>query len=240
MTASRNFPAGGVKEPRAVGKLPGRPIPQIKDAQAGGRLRRLLAEAGVVLDVWTRGRRQPVFGASIRSAAFRRARSIRVDGTWATKAYILYWNGPVGDDVLPSHSNITGTTPPNARGFWTDDPCPTDLLPFLPEPCMTVGRAAGQVTPADPVPIAAGMARIDVGPTLNNAFGRPVGAVPRGKNHCPMPDMAAAGLVWNAASLHAGLASAKGDTKGTRMSFAGMKTTRDRDMAIVRLALAGN
>jgi cytochrome c len=66
--------------------------------------------------------------------------------------------------------------------------------------------------------------------------GNAAGAVEGFKYSKPMADMAAGGLVWDDASLHAFLENPKGFMKGTKMSFAGLKKEEDRAAVIAYLA----
>lgn len=82
-------------------------------------------------------------------------------------------------------------------------------------------------------------AKNGVGPMLNGIVESPAGAVEGFKYSKPLIDMAAAGLVWDAASLSAFLENPKGFMKGTKMSFAGLKAEDDRAAVIAYLASIG-
>ncbi|QYK42921.1 MAG: c-type cytochrome [Paracoccaceae bacterium] len=79
-------------------------------------------------------------------------------------------------------------------------------------------------------------ARNGTGPHLNGIVGKAAGSVDKFKYSKPLADMAAAGLVWDAAALDAFLANPKGFMKGTRMSFAGLKSADERAAVIAYLA----
>ena len=82
-------------------------------------------------------------------------------------------------------------------------------------------------------------ARNGVGPALNGIVGQAMAAVEGFTYSGTLADMAAAGGVWDAASLHAFLENPKGFVKGTKMSFAGLKSADDRDAVIAYLATFG-
>ncbi len=70
-----------------------------------------------------------------------------------------------------------------------------------------------------------------VGPILNNIVGHPAGAVEGFKYSKPLLDKAQAGLVWTEDTLASFLAKPKAYIKGTKMSFAGLKS--DADLAAI-------
>lgn len=74
------------------------------------------------------------------------------------------------------------------------------------------------------------------GPQMNGIVGRAAGTVEGFKYSKPLMDMAAAGLVWDEASLHAFLTDPKKFMKGTKMSFAGLKKEEERTAVIAYLA----
>jgi cytochrome c len=74
------------------------------------------------------------------------------------------------------------------------------------------------------------------GPQLNGVVDRAAGLVEGFKYSKPLTEMAAAGLVWDAASLSAFLENPKGFMKGTKMTFAGLKKPEERDAIIAYLA----
>ncbi|WP_434613889.1 c-type cytochrome [Tabrizicola sp. M-4] len=74
------------------------------------------------------------------------------------------------------------------------------------------------------------------GPHLNGVVDRVAGMVDGFKYSKPLTEMAAAGLVWDAASLSAFLENPKGFMKGTKMTFAGLKKPEERDAIIAYLA----
>jgi cytochrome c len=79
-------------------------------------------------------------------------------------------------------------------------------------------------------------AKNGTGPALNGIVDAPAGSAEGFKYSAALQDMAAAGLVWDAASLSAFLENPKGFMKGTKMSFAGLKDPADRDALIAYLA----
>lgn len=114
--------------------------------------------------------------------------------------------------------------------------------------------AAPVVAAADPAVIEAGEkvfkkcaachkvgegAKNGTGPTQNGIVGRAAGSVEGFKYSKALMDMAAAGLVWDEASLDAFLENPKAFMKGTKMSFAGLKKPEDRAAVIAYLATFG-
>lgn len=82
-------------------------------------------------------------------------------------------------------------------------------------------------------------AKNSTGPQLNGIVGRAAGTAEGFKYSKPLLDMAAGGLVWDDAALHAFLENPKGFMKGTKMSFAGLKKPEDRDAVIAYLSSLG-
>ena len=82
-------------------------------------------------------------------------------------------------------------------------------------------------------------AKNGTGPVLNGIVGHAAGAVEGFKYSKAMLDMAAGGLMWDEASLHDFLAGPKSFMKGTKMSFAGLKSEDDRKAVIAYLASLG-
>lgn len=82
-------------------------------------------------------------------------------------------------------------------------------------------------------------ARNGTGPHLNGIVDRPAGTVDGFKYSKPLLDMAAGGLVWDDAAMHAFLANPKGFMKGTRMAFAGLKKPDEVDAVIAYLSTFG-
>ncbi|VDC24786.1 c-type cytochrome [Pseudogemmobacter humi] len=74
------------------------------------------------------------------------------------------------------------------------------------------------------------------GPQMNGIVGRAAGTVDGFKYSKALMDMAAEGLVWDDASLHAFLTDPKKFMKGTKMSFAGLKKEEERTAIIAWLA----
>ncbi len=73
------------------------------------------------------------------------------------------------------------------------------------------------------------------GPMLNGIVGRAAGSIDGFKYSKPLQDLAAGGLVWDEASMHAFLENPKGFMKGTKMSFAGLKKEEERAAVIAYL-----
>lgn len=137
----------------------------------------------------------------------------------------------------------------------------------VPEPAEATAEAAPATEPAaepaaepapaagpDPALVAAGEkvfkkctachkvgegAKNSTGPQLNGIVGRAAGTAEGFKYSKPLMDMAAGGLVWDDAALHAFLENPKGFMKGTKMSFAGLKKPEDRDAVIAYLSSLG-
>jgi cytochrome c2 len=70
-----------------------------------------------------------------------------------------------------------------------------------------------------------------VGPQLNGIIGRTIGTADGFKYSNTMAGMGEAGDVWTEESMAAFLANPKGYVKGTKMSFAGLKS--DGDIAAI-------
>jgi cytochrome c len=117
-----------------------------------------------------------------------------------------------------------------------------------------VAEASAASDGADPALIAAGEkafkkcaachkvgegAKNGTGPVLNGVVGHAAGTVEGFKYSKPLLDMAGGGLVWDEASLDAFLADPKGFMKGTKMSFAGLKSAEERAAVIAYLASIG-
>lgn len=143
------------------------------------------------------------------------------------------------------------------------EPAPMEAAPMetaqsetAPAETVTAENAAAEAAPvataaADPALIEAGEkvfkkcaschkvgegARNGTGPALNGIVGAAAAAVEGFKYSKPLADMAAGGLVWDEAALHAFLENPKGFVKGTKMSFAGLKKPEERDAVIAYLA----
>lgn len=82
-------------------------------------------------------------------------------------------------------------------------------------------------------------AKNTVGPILNGVIGRAAGTVEGFKYSKPMAEAAAGGLVWSNEALHEFLANPKAMVKGTKMSFAGLKSAEDIDAVIAYLQSVG-
>ena len=117
-------------------------------------------------------------------------------------------------------------------------------------PAEEAAPAAAPVA-ADPALIAAGEkvfkkcaachkvgegAKNATGPVMNGIVGRPAGTVEGFKYSKPLMEMAAAGLVWDEANLHAFLTDPKKFMKGTKMTFAGLKKEEELAAVIAYLA----
>lgn len=77
------------------------------------------------------------------------------------------------------------------------------------------------------------------GPELNGLIGRAAGSVEGFKYSKAMAEAGTGGLVWSEETLHEYLADPKGYVKGTRMSFAGLRSTEDIDAVVAYLKSAG-
>lgn len=75
-------------------------------------------------------------------------------------------------------------------------------------------------------------ARNGTGPALAGILGHPVAAAEGFKYSGALKDMGADGAVWDGDSLHSFLESPKTFAKGTKMSFAGLKSPEDRAAVI--------
>ncbi|MBZ5758732.1 MULTISPECIES: c-type cytochrome [Rhizobium] len=74
-----------------------------------------------------------------------------------------------------------------------------------------------------------------VGPSLMGVVGRPVASVATYSYSAAMKTFSADGKVWDEALLHKYLLSPQAVVKGTRMSFAGVKSDSDVDNLIAYL-----
>ena len=74
------------------------------------------------------------------------------------------------------------------------------------------------------------------GPMMNGILDRPAGTVDGFRYSKPLMEMAAAGLVWDEASLRAFLSDPKKFMKGTKMTFAGLKKEEELAAVIAWLA----
>ncbi|MFN4193215.1 MAG: c-type cytochrome [Tabrizicola sp.] len=139
---------------------------------------------------------------------------------------------------------------------------PTDAAQAEPaaEPAAETASTTPEAQPAaagsaDPALVAAGEAvfrkcaachkvgegaRNGTGPVLNGVVGGPMGQVEGFRYSDTLAGMGAAGGIWDDASLHAFLENPKGFVKGTKMSFAGLKTPGDRDAVIAYLSTFAN
>lgn len=141
-----------------------------------------------------------------------------------------------------------------AEGAVTEGAASTEAAPATEEPATEVAAAdepAAEAAAADPALVEAGAkvfkkcaachkvgegAGNGIGPMLNGIVNRAAGTAEDFKYSKPLMNMAAAGLTWNAAGLHAFLENPKAFIKGTKMSFAGLKKPEERDAIIAYLS----
>lgn len=163
---------------------------------------------------------------------------------------------------ITAHATVLDVTPDEAAGAAPEEAAAAE--PTAAEPAAEVDvaeaapaaetpavEAAPVVAAATPALIEAGEkvfkkcaachkvgegAKNAVGPTQNGIVGRAAGSVDGFKYSKALLDMAAAGLVWDDASLDAFLENPKGYMKGTKMTFAGLKKPEDRAAVIAYLA----
>lgn len=128
------------------------------------------------------------------------------------------------------------------------------------EPATEVEQAepeaapAAEMTAADPAMVEAGAkvfkkcaachkvgddAKNATGPVLNGIVGRAAGTVEGFKYSKPMIAAAEDGLIWSPEAMAEFLANPKGYMKGTKMSFAGLKTQEEIDAVIAYLSTFG-
>ncbi|MDO9526843.1 MAG: c-type cytochrome [Gemmobacter sp.] len=168
---------------------------------------------------------------------------------------------------ITSHATVLDVTPQEAGSApveavaETSAPEPaakveaTDAAPAAPPAETPAVEAAPVVAAADPELIADGEkvfkkcaachkvgdgAKNGAGPVMNGMIGRAAGTVDGFKYSKALTEMAAAGLVWDEASLQAFLENPRGFMKGTKMSFAGLKKEDDRAAVIAYLATFGD
>lgn len=125
-----------------------------------------------------------------------------------------------------------------------------EITPDDGEAQAPTAEAEVQTAAADPALIEAGEqafrkcsachkvgegARNGVGPQLNNVVGQPVGSVADYSYSDAFQDLAAAGTVWDHANLNAFLEKPRDFAKGTKMSFAGVRTEEERAALIAYL-----
>lgn len=77
------------------------------------------------------------------------------------------------------------------------------------------------------------------GPQLNGVIGRPIGGVDGFRYSAVFQDANAAGDVWDVDNMRAFLADPRGAMKGTRMSFAGLRSEEDQDAMVAYLSTFG-
>lgn len=183
----------------------------------------------------------------------------------AQSEYPLFTVAPCMADCRPDAPKVTkraielNVTPEDPDGR------PAGSLPVLAQ-APAAGAVAAPAEPAAPAaaePAAAAPAAVDpaliaagekvfkkcaachkvgegakngTGPMLNGIVGRAAGTVEGFKYSNPLMDMAAGGLIWDEAALHAFVENPKGYMKGTKMSFAGLKKPEDRDALIAYLS----
>jgi cytochrome c len=83
-------------------------------------------------------------------------------------------------------------------------------------------------------------ARNAVGPVLNGIVGRAAGTAEGFRYSKALADMAAGGLVWDEAALHAFLENPRQFMRGTSMSFPGIRDEGERAALIAYLASLGD
>ena len=77
-----------------------------------------------------------------------------------------------------------------------------------------------------------------VGPYLLGVYGRTAGTAEGYKYSDAMKKAGEEGLVWNDENLHKYLENPKGEVKGNKMAFAGLKKPEERDNVIAYLKQA--
>jgi cytochrome c len=160
-------------------------------------------------------------------------------------------------DVTPQGTGEPMAVPVEATAAPVAEAAPVVVAQAEPAPAPAAEPApVAEPAPAaaDPAMIAAGEkvfkkcaachkvgdgAKNGTGPILNGIVGRSAGVVEGFKYSKPLLEMAAGGLVWDDASLHAFIENPKAFMKGTKMSFAGLKKPEDRDAVIAYLATFG-
>jgi cytochrome c len=152
-----------------------------------------------------------------------------------------------GDVKITMHATVLDVTPDQgANDTAQEAPAEAEVVAAVeaaPEP-------VAELPAVDPALIAAGEkvfkkckachqvgegAKNRSGPELNGILGRAAAASDGFKYSSAMADAAAAGLVWDAESLHAFLEKPKSFVPKTKMSFAGLKDSEDRDAVIAYL-----
>ena len=78
-----------------------------------------------------------------------------------------------------------------------------------------------------------------VGPPLEGVIGRTAGTFEDFKYSDAMVEAGAGGLVWNDETLHEYLENPNVMVKGTKMAFAGLKKSEDRDAVIAYIEANG-
>jgi cytochrome c len=119
----------------------------------------------------------------------------------------------------------------------------------------TVEEPAAETPALDPELVAAGenvfkkckschqvgdKAKNRTGPILNGIFGATAGQVEGFKYSKAMADAGAGGMIWDEATLTDFLANPKKSMKGTKMSFAGLRTDEDLSAVIAYLMSVSN
>ncbi|MDP2740656.1 MAG: c-type cytochrome [Pseudorhodobacter sp.] len=152
-------------------------------------------------------------------------------------------------DVTPEVADTTGAPPVEAAAEQAVEPAAESA--GEPAAANPVVAPAAEPAAADPELIAAGKtvfkkclachragegAKNSTGPVLNGIVGRAAGTIEGFKYSKPLMDMAAAGLVWDEATIQAFIENPKGFMKGTKMTFAGLKKPEDRAAVIAYLA----
>jgi cytochrome c len=155
---------------------------------------------------------------------------------------------PTDPDGLPA-----GTLPNLNLAMATGAP-PAEAVAEAPAADEPATGAAAPTEGPDPALIEAGAkvfkkcaachkvgdgAKNAVGPVLNGVVGSTAGTVEGFKYSKAMADAGAGGLVWNSEALHEYLGNPKAMIKGTKMSFAGLKSAEDIDAVVAYLQSVG-
>lgn len=150
-------------------------------------------------------------------------------------------------DVTPDEAGTEAA--PAAEPAAVTEPAPEQKAEAPAEP------APAAVAAADPALIEAGEkvfkkckachqigegAKHRTGPALNGVMGHPAGRAEGFKYSGALQAMADDGLVWTEETLSAFLENPRGFMKGTKMSFAGLKSAEDRAAIAAYLASFGN
>jgi cytochrome c len=159
---------------------------------------------------------------------------------------------------ITTHATVLDVTPQEADAAPVEAASETTAPELVAEEVVAetpAVEAPPVVAAADPELIAAGEkvfkkctachkvgegAKNATGPLMNGIVGRAAGTIDGFKYSKALTDMAAAGLVWDEASMQAFLENPKVFMKGTKMSFAGLKKPDERAAVIAYLATFGD